>query len=116
MFLVGVVIFYQELTVGFECLLTYLETMEDSRFSDMTKLRIKRVNRTNFLVVGNITYFVDAENEHEIESNILKKAGNKYQMTPFEKLIIFHEKVFVCPWPKVSLVLIFRKHSLTHSF
>lgn len=123
-FFVGAIIVYEEFTVGFDCILTHTKNMEGSKFSDFTNLRVRRVNRTNFVLVGNMTYFEDVGNEHQIEAKIMKKVGNQYQLTPYRlkkenycDFVKDHDtykdlrKVSnipqedVCPWPKVCLVL-----------
>ncbi|CAO1407339.1 unnamed protein product [Diamesa hyperborea] len=93
--------------------------MEGSTFSDFSNLRVRRVNRTSFLMVGNLTFFEDVGNEHQIESKILKKSGNQYQLTPYRlkkenycdfvrdhasykdlRKVSNIPEEGVCPWPK----------------
>ncbi|CAO1398151.1 unnamed protein product [Diamesa serratosioi] len=119
LFLIGVVIFYVEFTVGFECILTHMKHMEGSKFADYSNLRVRRTNRTNFLLTGNFTYFEDTGNNHQIQINILKKLGNKYQLTPYHMKkenycdFVANHAIYedlrkvsdipregVCPWPK----------------
>lgn len=122
-FFIGAFLIYEEFTFGFECILTHTKNMEGSTFSDFSNLRVRRVNRTSFLMVGNLTFFEDVGNEHQIESKILKKNGNKYQLTPYRlkkenycdfvrdhatykdlRKVSNIPEEGVCPWPKVSLV------------
>lgn len=122
---VGAIIAFNEFTVGFECILTHTKTTEGSTFSDFTKLRVRKLNRTSIVLVGNITYFVDVGNEHQLEVNIFKKIGNQYQLTPYHMrkenycdFVKDHDSYKdlravsnlpeedVCPWPKVRFLLI----------
>lgn len=123
--LAGAIIVLHDFAVGFECILTHTKIMEGSTFSDFSKLRVRKVNRTSILLVGNITYFEDVGNEHQIEVKIMKKIGNQYQLTPYRMkkenycdFVKNHDSYKdlravsnipeedVCPWPKVSLVSI----------
>ena len=120
MFVIATVMVYKEFTVAFECILTHAKNIKGSNYGDFSNLRVRRVNRTNFLLVGNMTFLEDIGNEHQIEMKILKKLGNQYQLTPYRlrkenycDFVRDHgtyddlRKVSnipakdVCPWPKV---------------
>lgn len=73
----------------------------DTKFADYTKLRVKKINRTTHVFLGEATSFVDIGNEYtvnnhsltiyilikfiifKIEANSYKKQGNEYRKLPY---------------------------------
>ncbi|CAO1407889.1 unnamed protein product [Diamesa hyperborea] len=92
----------------------------DTKFSDYTKLRVKKINRTTHVFLGEATSFVDIGNDYTIEANTYQKQGNEYRKMPYgvqaTKYCDFfnNDKFFyddllkvsdlpakrVCPWPQ----------------
>ncbi|CAO1414382.1 unnamed protein product [Diamesa tonsa] len=92
----------------------------DQYYVNLDNVRVRKVNRTHHLIIGNLTLFVDQGNEYEFFAVLYKKAGNAYKKTPYKmgpnKFCDFlsEEKMFyphihatsdfpsieTCPWPK----------------
>ena len=107
-----------------EVSLTHGEPMvkNDNKYINLDNVRVKKVNRTHHLLIGNFTLFIDQGNEYEFFAILYKKQGNDYKKTPYKvgpnKFCDFlrDEKMFypgvlaasdfpsvdTCPWPKVS--------------
>jgi len=56
----------------------------DSNFANYDKLRVKKVNKTHHLVVGEITHHIPMDNSYIIECHLYQKAGNDYKLTPYK--------------------------------
>ncbi|CAO1397777.1 unnamed protein product [Diamesa tonsa] len=96
----------------------------DTEFADFTHMKVVHYNRTLKVYAGNVTYFVDVDDNYQIETLLFKSIGNHYERLPYKfKRQNFCEHVNnstdydyirtrsnipakgVCPWPKVhSLV------------
>lgn len=94
----------------------------DNAYLNLDNIRVKKVNRTHHLIVGNFTLNVNQGNDYMFFATLYKKQGNEYRKTPFKmgpkKFCDFlrDEKYFypeartrsdfpsteTCPWPKVS--------------
>lgn len=55
----------------------------DDSFADLTKLRVKRVDRVRCLT-GPITFFKEITNDITCEVLLFKKQGGEYRQTPFK--------------------------------
>ncbi|CAO1407363.1 unnamed protein product [Diamesa hyperborea] len=110
-----------QFSFSFEILLVYSGVLneEDTTFADFTQMKVARVNRSERLWVGSMTFFVDVGNEIEVETRLYKSTGNQYQQTPFKRPrstfcdYVRDNENFddmrqvsnlpvkgVCPWPK----------------
>jgi len=56
----------------------------ETKFVNMDKMRVKKVNKTHHLIIGELTYNVDADNSYDIEHFMYQKAGNDYKLMPFK--------------------------------
>ncbi|CAO1414374.1 unnamed protein product [Diamesa tonsa] len=92
----------------------------DNNYLNLDNVRVKKVNRTHHLIIGNFTMYVDQGNDYEFYGLLYKKQGNEYKKTPYKvgpnKFCDFlrDEKMFypnilatsdfpstdICPWPK----------------
>ncbi|CAO1407379.1 unnamed protein product [Diamesa hyperborea] len=108
-------------TNGFsEVLMEYAEEMiVGSKFADYSKIKVKKVNRTTHLMMGEMTYFVDVGDDYKFLSVLYKKVGMDYQKTIYklgpkdfckyynEDRIFYPDMLLVsdlpkqgtCPWP-----------------
>ncbi|CAO1384155.1 unnamed protein product [Diamesa hyperborea] len=104
-----------------EVSLTHGEPMvkNDNTYINLDNVRVKKVNRTHHLLIGNFTLFINQGNEYEFFALLYKKQGNEYKKTPYKvgpnKFCDFlrDEKMFypgvlaasdfpsieTCPWP-----------------
>ena len=98
----------------------------DENYVNLDNVRVKKVNRTHHLLIGNFTMHVNQGNEYEFFGVLYKKQGNEYKKTPYKigpkKFCDFlrDEKMFypdiqassdfpsveTCPWPSVTIVLL----------
>ena len=94
----------------------------DERYLNMDNLRVRKVNRTHHLIIGNFTLHVNQGNDYMFFGVLYKKQGNAYKKTPYKvgpaKFCDFlrNDKIFypdvkassdipsieICPWPAVS--------------
>ena len=116
-----------KLVTMMEFSLTHGEPMikNDERYLNLDSLRVKKVNRTHHLIIGNLTMYVNQGNDYELYGLLYKKQGNDYKKTPYKvgpnKFCDFlrDEKMFypevltvsdfpsidTCPWPSVTRLL-----------
>ncbi|CAO1398185.1 unnamed protein product [Diamesa serratosioi] len=73
-------------TSGFsEVIMEYAEEIKGvSNFSDFSKLKVSKINRTSHLLRGDISYFVDVGDDYKFESTLFKKVGMGYHKTPYK--------------------------------
>ncbi|CAO1414366.1 unnamed protein product [Diamesa tonsa] len=57
---------------------------DDQHYLNMDNLRVKKVNRTHHLLIGNFTLYVNQGNEYEYFARLYKKQGNAYKKTPYK--------------------------------
>ena len=115
-------------TSSMEFSLTHGEAIvkNDDNYVNLDHVRVKKVNRTHHLIIGNLTLFINQGNEYQFYGLLYKKQGNEYKKTPYKmgpkKFCDFlsGEKLFypsihatsdfpsigTCPWPKVSYDLL----------
>lgn len=97
----------------------------DNNYINLDYLRVKKVNRTHHLLIGNITMHVNQGNDYEFFGVLYKKQGNTYKKSPYKmgpkKFCDFlrEDKMFypslhhasdfpsiqTCPWPSVTILL-----------
>jgi len=56
----------------------------DTKFLNVDKLRVKKVNRTHHLIVGETTIHVPLDNSYLIGCHLYQKAGNDYKLMPYK--------------------------------
>ena len=98
----------------------------DENYLNLDNVRVKKVNRTHHLIIGNLSMHVNQGNEYEFYGLLYKKQGNAYKKTPYKvgpkKFcdLLLTEKMFypdiqassdfpsveTCPWPSVTIVLL----------
>lgn len=91
----------------------------DDKFANIDKLRIKKVNKTHHLLIGEIVLYKELSDDFELLCLSYKKAGNDYKLLPYkvgptkfcqflesEKLLLPEflavtdlPAVGICPWP-----------------
>lgn len=69
----------------FEVILDRFDVLEqDTSINDWSKLRVKKVNKTSRVLIGEVTSFVKIGNDVLFEAILLKKQGNEYRYTPYK--------------------------------
>jgi len=56
----------------------------DSNFINIDKVRVRKVNRTHHLVVGEGILYVPMDNSYLIGCLLYQKAGNDYKLMPYK--------------------------------
>ena len=99
----------------------------DTKFFDLTKIRVKKINRTHHVIDGEMEFFRSFGDEYDVEVTLYQKSGVEYKKLPYKigpkKFCqFFREEKTVypdlqkhtdlptidnCPWPKVSIILSF---------
>ena len=95
----------------------------DNHYINLDHMRVRKVNRTHHLLIGNLTMYVNQGNDYAFFGVLYKKQGNDYKKTPYKmgpkKFCDFlrEDKIFypslladsdfptieTCPWPSVSI-------------
>lgn len=104
-----------------EVFLTYSRALKnvDTEFADFTKMRVAKLNRTERVWTGNMTFFVDVGDDYEMETKLFRSTGHQYKQTPYRLarktfcIALQNDPNFddlrqvsnfpakeVCPWPK----------------
>jgi hypothetical protein len=74
----------QQVSCFLEFNLQYAEPeFKKSDYVNFDNMKVKKVNRTHHLVVGEVIFHVPVGNEVMITTRLFKKAGNDYKLLPF---------------------------------
>ena len=96
----------------------------DEKYLNLDNVRVRKVNRTHHLIIGNFTMHVNQGNDYLLFGHFYKKQGNEYKKTPYkvgpkkfcdflrEETMFYPEimpttdfpSIETCPWSKVSIV------------
>lgn len=100
--------------------LLYSEALDkgNTDFVNFDNLRVRKVNRTHHLVVGEVVFHVPVGNEVRIETKLFKKAGNDYKLLPFktpEQGYCEFVQSDTVVWPQVEKVSDFPEQSVVSS-
>jgi len=73
----------------FDLAIDYMEPVfkNDSKFANVDKLKVKRVNKTHHMIFGEITLFTDltVDNpDYDFQIHVYHKAGNDYKLMPYK--------------------------------
>jgi len=72
----------------FDMTIDYMEPVfkNDSKFINVDKLKVKRVNKTHYMIFGETTLFTDftVDNDYYFQINLYNKAGNDYKLMPYK--------------------------------
>ena len=99
---------------------------KDDKYINLDNVRVRKVNRTHHLIIGNFTMHVNQGNEYEFFAFMYIKQGNEYKKTAYKlgpkkfcdfvrEEILFYPHIHAtsdfpsletCPWPKVSYGLL----------
>lgn len=74
----------QQVSCFLEFNLQYAEPeFKKSNYVNFDNMKVKKVNRTHHLIVGEVIFHVPVGNEVMITTRLFKKAGNDYKLLPF---------------------------------
>ncbi|CAO1364467.1 unnamed protein product [Diamesa tonsa] len=98
----------------------------DTKFFDLNKVRVKKINRTHHVIDGEMEFFRSFGDEYDVEVTFYQKSGIEYKKMPYKigpkKFCSFFREektvypdlqkhtdlppIDTCPWPKVSILVI----------
>jgi hypothetical protein len=58
----------------------------DTKYVNFDNIRVKKVNKTHHLVVGDFEVFQDVTNDFKVSGAVYKAAGNDYKLLPYRML------------------------------